>query len=270
MSKKGRRIELLEVDEYRSLISATDLISTRVRIKESDLLIRAERECSGPTRGALARYRKEIEDYLAIHPGFKESLLPIAATHNAPPIIIAMTRAALLCGVGPMAAVAGALAYFVGRELKSISSEVIVENGGDIYLESQRERTIAVYSGNNAGPAEKIGIKIKPGEMPVGVAASSGRLGRSLSWGISDVSVVLAADPILADGAATALANRIYSDEPAVLKSAGNFVLKLPGIIGYLIICGKLISVGGTVDIVAAVADRGKERQDLRLGLLNF
>ena len=255
-------------EKYRSLITATDLISTRVRIKESDLLIRAERECSGSAREALARYREEIEDYLAIHPGFKESLLPIAATHNAPPIIIAMTRAALLCGVGPMAAVAGALAYFVGRELKSISSEVIVENGGDIYLESQRERTIAVYSGNNAGPAEKIGIKIKPGEMPVGVAASSGRLGCSLSWGISDAAVVLASEPILAD--ATALANRIYSDEPAVLKSAGNFVLKIPGIIGYLIICGKLISVGGTVDIVAAVADRGKERQDLRLGLLNF
>jgi len=157
-----------------------------------------------------------------------------------------------------MAAVAGALAYFVGRELKSISPEVIVENGGDIYLDSPRERIIAVYSGKNAGPAGKIGIKIKPGEMPIGVAASSGRLGRSLSWGISDVAVVLASDPILADGAATALANRVYSADPSVLKAAGAFILSLPGIIGYLIICGKLISVGGTVDIVAAVVDHGE------------
>jgi len=248
MSKKGRRIELLEVDEYRSLISAYDLISTRVRIKESDLLIRAERECFGPARKALARYRKDIEDYINNHPGFKESMLPVVVPHDAPPIIIAMTRAASLSGVGPMAAVAGALAYFVGRELKSISSEVIVENGGDIYLESRRERIVAVYSGKNAGPTGKIGIKIKPGEMPIGIAGSSGRLGRSLSWGISDVAVVLASDPILADSAATALANRIYLCEPSVLEAAGDLILEIPGVIGYLSICDKLVSTGGKID----------------------
>lgn len=245
-------------EKYRSLITATDLISTRIRIKESDLLIRARRECSGPARKALARYRKEIEDYLVLHSGFKESLLPVTASYDAPPIVTAMTKVSFLCGVGPMAAVAGALAHFVGRELKSISPEVIVENGGDIYLESREERIIAVYSGKNTGLGDRIGIKIKSEEMPIGVATSSGRLGRSLSWGISNAAIVLASDPILADGAATAMANRIYSATPTVLESAGKFILKIPGIIGYLIICEKLISVGGTVDIVAAVADRGK------------
>ncbi len=238
-------------EKYRSLITATDLISTRIRIRESDLLIRAERECSGPARAALTRYRKEIEDYIESHPGFEESMLPVAASNDAPPIITAMTSAALLCGVGPMASVAGALAYFVGRELKSISPEVIVENGGDIYLESRRERDIAVYSGENDGPTGRIGIQIKPGEMPIGVASSSGRLGRSLSWGISDVSVVLASDPILADSAATALANRVYLADPAVLKPAGNFILNIPGVIGYLIICGELVSTGGSIRLRA-------------------
>jgi len=237
--------------KYRSLISATDLISTRIRIKESDLLIRAERECSGPARKALARYRTDIEDYIASYPGFKESLLPVAAPHDAPPIITAMTRAALLCGVGPMAAVAGAVAYFVGRELKSVLPEVIVENGGDIYLDSRRERTIAIYSGENAGSAGRIGIQIKPGDMPIGVASSSGRLGRSLSWGISDVSVVLASDPILADGAATALANRVYSADPTILETAGDYVLNISGVIGYLIICGELVSTGGSISLRA-------------------
>ena len=128
---------------------------------------------------------------------------------------------------------------------------MIIENGGDIYLESRRERIIAVYSGKNAGPTGRIGIKIKPGEMPIGVASSSGRLGRSLSWGISDVSVILASDPILADSAATALANRVYSADPAILETAGKFILNIPGVIGYLIICGELVSTGGNVRLTA-------------------
>jgi len=125
-------------EKYRSLITADDLISIRIKIRESDLLIRSDRECAAPARKALLGYRKEIEDYLASHPGFEKSLLPVSASPDASPIIAAMARAAHLCGVGPMATVAGGLAYFVGRELKSISSEVIVENGGDIYLDSRR------------------------------------------------------------------------------------------------------------------------------------
>ena len=87
--------------------------------------------------------------------------------------------------------------------------------------------------------------------MPIGVASSSGRLGRSLSWGISDVSVILASDPILADGAATALANRVYLADPAILETAGKFILNIPGVIGYLIICGELVSTGGNVRLTA-------------------
>jgi uncharacterized protein len=244
-------INIMESPEtYRSLLNAADLISTRIRIRESDLLIRSERGCAGPARKALARYRMDIEDYIAIHPGFKESLLPIVASRDAPPIITAMTRAAILCGVGPMATIAGALAYSVGKELKLISSEVIVENGGDIYLDSRRERIIAVYSGENPGPAGGIGIKIPPEEMPLGIAASSGRLGRSLSWGMADAAVVLASDSILADGGATALANRVYSGTPTVLEAAGEFILGIPGIIGYLIVCGDLVSTGGRMELV--------------------
>jgi len=237
-------------EKYRSLINATDLICTRVIIKESDLLIRSGRECAGPARAALIRCREEIEGYLVIHPEFKESLLPITAFRDAPPIISAMSRASFLCGVGPMATIAGAVAYFLGKELKSISSEVIVENGGDIYLDSSRERIIAVYSGKNTGSAGGIGIKIPPEEMPIGIAASSGRLGRSLSWGMSDAAVVLASDSILADSGATALANRVYSADPTVLEEAGEFILGIPGIIGYLIICGDLVSTGGRMELV--------------------
>jgi len=252
VEERGRRIDLLAVDEYRALINDTDLISTRVIIKESDLLVRSDRECAGPARAALVRCREEIGGYLVLQPEFRESLLPIAASRDAPPIINAMCRAASLCGVGPMAAVAGGLAYFVGREIKSVSSEVIVENGGDIYLDSRRERIIAVYSGKKIVPAGRIGIKIHPEEMPIGIAASSGRLGRSLSWGISDAAVVLADDSVLADAAATALANRVYSSDSAVLEKSGEYILSIPGIIGYLIILGDLVSTGGRMELVVS------------------
>lgn len=239
------------VNEYRSLISAEDLISTRIKVKESDLLIRTERECAEPARKAVLHYREIIENHLAANPGFRESLVSIPSGPDDPPIITTMARAAFLCGVGPMAAVAGALAYFVGKELISTFPELIVENGGDIFLNSRRERIVAVYSGKKIKGLTGLGIKIIPERMPIGVASSSGRIGHSLSWGISDCAVVLAQDPILADAGATALGNRIYSSSRSVLESAGSFILKIPGIIGYLIICGDLVATGGEIEIVA-------------------
>ena len=60
----------------------------------------------------------------------------------------------------------------------------------------------------------------------------------------------LASDPILADGSATALANRVYSGNPNVLEIAGEYILGIPGIIGYLLICGDLVSTGGRIELV--------------------
>lgn len=240
-------------EKYRSLITAADLISTRIRIKESDLLIRSDRECAVPARQALSRYREEIEAYLDGYPGFKESLVPVSAGASAPRIVREMARAASLCGVGPMAAVAGALAYFVGRDLAALSSEVIIENGGDIYLNCRRERTVAVYTGNDSSPSRRIGIRIDPGDMPLGVAASSGRLGRSLSWGNADAAVVVAADPIIADAAATRLGNRICREERSIMETAGESIIAIPGVLGYLVICGALIAAGGRIELTDCI-----------------
>ena len=246
----ARTVILFTAEDYRSLIFAADLVSTRVRIKESDLLIRAEREVAGPAREVLARYRKDLEDYLKLHPDFGESLVPVSAGDEAPPIVREMTRAATLCGVGPMATVAGAFAYCVGRKLSAFSSEIIVENGGDIYLNSSKERVVAVFSGRGlSSDGRTIALRIRPEEMPLGVAASSGRLGRSLSWGIADAAVVLASDPVLADGAATALSNRIYREERSVLDRAGEFIRAIPGVHGYLVACGGLIAAGGRIEL---------------------
>ncbi|MFH1038098.1 MAG: UPF0280 family protein [PVC group bacterium] len=238
------------VDEYRSLVTADDLVFTRVRIGESDLMIRADREPGRPAREALVRYRREIERYLSEHPGFRESLVPVRAAPDAPDIIRSMARSGFLCGVGPMAAVAGALAFFVGRDLSLLSPEVIVENGGDIYLACRRERNILVYPGEGHPVSRNLGIRIVPGDMPAGVAASSGTRGRSLSWGRAAVAVVVADDPVLADAAATALGNRIYREERSVLAAAGEAIGSIPGVRGSLVVCGGLIAVRGRIELV--------------------
>jgi len=49
-----------------------------------------------------------------------------------------MMKVSQVAGVGPMAAVAGALAEYVGQDLLKLTPNVIVENGGDIFLKIKR------------------------------------------------------------------------------------------------------------------------------------
>lgn len=237
------------VEDYRSRVTAGDLVSTRVRLRETDLLIRGERDLEQPAREALKRYRREIEDYLFRHPEWGRSLVPVPARGKVPPIAAAMARAAAVCGVGPMAAVAGALAWFVGRSLSSFSGELIVENGGDIFLNSRRGRTVLVGIGLNSEFPGDIGIRIPGGPEPVGVAASSGGGGRSLSWGRAEVSAVLAEDSIVADAAATALGNRSRYPGRESIEAAVGAIADLPGVKGCLTVCGNLLAVRGDLEL---------------------
>ncbi len=239
-----------QVKEYRSRVTARDLISTRVRLRESDLLVRGERDLEQPAREALERYRRELENYLFLHPEWGRSLVPVPAGEESPPIAAAMSRAAAVCGVGPLAAVAGALAWFVGRALSPLSGELIVENGGDIFLHSRRTRTILVGTGGHSAFPGEIGLRIAGRAEPIGVAASSGTGGRSLSWGRAAAAVVLAADSIIADAAATALGNRIRSPGRESIEAAVGAVADLPGVIGCLAVCENLLAVRGDLELI--------------------
>lgn len=237
-------------DDYRSRITAGDLVSTRVRIRESDLLIRAGRDLAGPGRRALARYRRQIEDYLYREPEWGRSLVPVPAGGDPPAIVAAMSRAAAACGVGPMATVAGALAWFVGRELSALSGEVIVENGGDLYLDCRRERTILVRTVPETAFPARFGIRVPARPRPFGAAASSGTGGRSLSWGRAAAAVVLAADSLVADGAATALGNRVRRPERGLIENAVESVAAIPSVFGCLAVCGDLLVARGDIELV--------------------
>jgi hypothetical protein len=157
-----------------------------------------------------------------------------------------MIEAGRQAHVGPMAAVAGAIAECVGRELLAFSPEIIVENGGDIFLKILRKRTVGLYAGNSPLTG-KIGLEINPQDTPLGVCTSSGTVGHSLSYGKADAVVVLAASAALADAAATAIGNRVK--KPEDIDGVLEFARGIGNLKGIVIVVGKNVGAWGDVKL---------------------
>jgi len=157
-----------------------------------------------------------------------------------------MAEAAQTAGVGPMAAIAGAIAECVGRELLEFSPEVIVENGGDIFLKVLHRRTIGIYAGDSPLTG-KIGLQIEAKDTPLGVCTSSGTVGHSLSFGRADAVAVLAPSAALADAAATAIGNRV--NKPEDIDKALELARGIAGLKGVVIIIGESIGVQGNIKL---------------------
>jgi ApbE superfamily uncharacterized protein (UPF0280 family) len=158
-----------------------------------------------------------------------------------------MIEAAAAVGVGPMAAVAGALAATVGRRLTPLSPEVIVENGGDIYLAITGSATVALFAGKSP-LSHRVGLSLDPALSPLGVCTSSATVGHSLSFGRADAACVLAPSTALADAAATALGNRIQG--PDSIASALEWVASLPDILGAVVVIGEKLGAWGQVELI--------------------
>jgi len=231
---------------YRHWVNSPDLVSFSVAVAETDLRISATGDLTKEARRLIIKYRGLLEDYVKKQPLFLSALKPLAAAKGAPSIVNEMVRAARQTSVGPMAAVAGAIAQYVGAELLKLSPELIVENGGDIFLKSKRERVVAIYAGGSS-LSGKIGIRIKGAATPLGVCTSSGTVGHSLSFGRADAVVAVAKSAILADAAATAVGNRVktVADIAAGLKQARG----IDGLLGVVIIKEDRFGAWGDVEI---------------------
>jgi hypothetical protein len=188
-----------------------------------------------------------LEGYIRDNPLFMHSLEPLAVRDDAPKIVRMMADASRQAGVGPMASVAGAFAELVGRDLLKHSAEVIVENGGDIFMQVAGPRVVGIYAG--ASPlSSRLGIEIKPERCPLGICTSSGTVGPSLSLGLADAVVVLSRSAALADAAATAIGNRVKS--PDDISTALELGREIAGVSGVVIICGDKMGAWGDVDLV--------------------
>jgi ApbE superfamily uncharacterized protein (UPF0280 family) len=235
---------MYEARTYRERVKSDDLVSFEVVVKETDLLIRAESDLQPEAREAVHRCRHQIESYIAMNPGFERSLVPVEEDAFAPKIIREMICSSRLASVGPMASVAGAVAESVGRELLARSGQVIVENGGDLFLASSRLRTVAIYAG--ASPLSmKLGLVIEPGETPLGVCTSSGTVGPSLSFGKADAVCIVAPSAALADAAATAVGNRVRRETD--IEEALDRGMEIEGVLGVLVIMGERLGAWGRV-----------------------
>jgi uncharacterized protein len=231
---------------YRSWVKNKDLVTFNVIVEETDCNISAVTTLESKARKSILKYREILKKYIATHPLFLTTLEPILVETDAPLIVKAMAEAGQKVAVGPMAAVAGAIAQFAGEELVRFSPEIIIENGGDIYLKSARNRIIGIYAGHSP-LSGKIGIEIAGTKTPIGISTSSGTVGHSLSFGKADAVVILAETAVLSDAVATGVGNLILSisDIPQGTEKAKS----IPGVQGVLIIKDDEMGVWGNIKL---------------------
>ncbi|MFC1829928.1 UPF0280 family protein, partial [Thermodesulfobacteriota bacterium] len=170
---------------YRNLSHKENLVTFRVAVKETDLLVHAVKPLEDVTRELILKHRGFIETYIQMNPGFESSLKPWRIDGPAPIIVKDMAAAGETAGVGPMAAVAGAVAEYVGKDLLSHTDEVIVENGGDIYIHTDGVVTMGIFAGESP-LSLRVGLRFEGDKRPFAVCTSSGTVGHSLSFGTAD------------------------------------------------------------------------------------
>jgi len=234
---------------YRDWVEASDLHVTQVALRETDLQILTNKALDIDfVKSRIQQYRWDIEDYITKDMRFLTSLKPIAVELRAPEIVKDMNEVAKKANVGPMAAVAGAIAKFIGRDLlRRGYKDVIIENGGDIFIKTTKARRVGIYAGRQK-LWKDLKLKLKPQDTPLGICTSSGTLGHSLSFGSADSVVVLSKDASLADAVATATANRVQSKED--LQRAVDFAKSVEGVLGVVVILKKHLISWGKIEFL--------------------
>nr|MDD6336292.1 UPF0280 family protein [bacterium] len=232
---------MFEPRTYRRNHAPEGLVAFTLKEGESDLYVAATRSLKPQALPLLHEARAQLTDYLASHPAFLTALSPLPDDPFAPALVRSMLGAALLAGVGPMAAVAGAIAQHIGRGLRV--EETILENGGDLYLRLARPRAALIDAGPHSPFAGRFAIEVGPGEW--GLCTSSGTRGHSRSFGHADAAVVLCHDAALADAVATALGNRIVV--PGDVGPAVEWALSIPGVTGTLGMILDQVALAGDI-----------------------
>ena len=189
-------------------------------------------------------HRKNLERYVSKDKLFLNSFSPVKINTNFQVINI-MAEAAEICNVGPMAAVAGALADLMLDSMKSQNRNqyskfmpckiALVENGGEISMDSEEPITVALYAGENELNLN-LGFLIRKEDCPIGIGTSSAKVGHAISFGQADAVTIFAKNAALADAAATRIGNSVKGkDIEKSIKSGLDIIDDIDGVIGAFI-----------------------------------
>ena len=217
-------------------------------------MVQADRLLEYEAREQVLVCRGQIEGYIQRYPEFALTLVPWPEQAFAPEIVREMIAAGRAAGVGPMAAVAGAVAEAVGRVLLDYSHQVVVENGGDVFIKTKGPVVAGLFAGDSP-LSMKIGIKVPDTRNGIGLCTSSGTVGHSLSTGSADAVCVVSHSCALADAAATAIGNRIRS--PGEIKTAIAFGKHIAGVLGVVVVAGREMGAWGQVELVPLQGKKG-------------
>lgn len=237
---------IYEPRTYREFDRSGRLKTFRVTVETSDLYVKARSNLEVETERLVRICRDQIKQAISRRIEFLKSLTPVAPLSEDAPVVLEMIRAGQKAGTGPMAAVAGAVAAYVGRGLLERSEEVIVENGGDIFLKVSEPVIVGIFAGDSPF-SNRMGISVQPTVTALGICTSSATVGPSLSKGRSDAATVISRDVALADAVATALGNRI--NEGGDLETAVEWALSVPGVDGALAVLGDTIAAAGDIEL---------------------
>jgi len=233
---------------YRDISKTHGLKKFMVRVEETDLLVMAEKLLKKEVEEEVKKQRGIIKNYIRLHPEFYTSLSPIVC-ESSEGIIRLMCNSAMMTDTGPMASVAGALAEITGTKIMPFTKQVFIENGGDIFARMNRNFNVGIYAGKSP-LSFKLGLKLAGGDLPTGIATSSGTVGHSFSYGKADAVTVISGSAALSDGAATYFGNLVTGNSIEKNKIETE-IIKFPFIEGILIIKGTEIFAWGHIELVS-------------------
>ena len=240
------------------------MYKTRRRIKQSNVLVMSDRpDAIDVAFKSIIRNREALETYIKNHRAFELALDPLTVDFDAPRVVQLAAGAAEIAGVGPMAAIPGALAELAVEAMLSTKSTVnLVENGGEISGASISPITVGIYAGESAFSG-RVGFRLSPLDFPIGIATSSATVSHAINFGCADAAVIVADTASVADAVAKAASNAVQGDDiEASVQSGLEIVEKIGHVRGALIIRGshigrvgklpRLVQIDGGADKVLA------------------
>ena len=240
---------------YQAIEFRQGLFRARRRIEQSNLLLISN--CLGAinegVKGALI-HRLLLDAYVDHNPAYVLSLEPVRVEEWAPRIVKLAAESTAIAGVGPLAAIPGAIAdVTVQSMLASGGSTCLVENGGEISAVSKRTLNVGVYSGNSP-LSGRVGFHLVEEDFPIGIATSSGTVSHALNFGVADSATVIADTACLADACAKAVCNAVKGDDVEASVQSGLEVAESLSVIRCaLVIRGRFAGMVGKAPRILSI-----------------